>query len=297
MQFQLFGERPPQLRIVVDDEDRLASRHGVDHALFDSPPPSVAFRTMIFTVFADGWIKLPRRFRSVLHGAVPASKRRPSRLEGDGVSPVGTWPLRRVLYRADRIREPDTGLPDRADRVGRRRPGAMRRTIATTTARSRSPTRPAPRRCGGRTRSTTWSSCSATTMRPSFRGPARRSSCTWRALTTTSPRAASPWSSRTCRNCSETPGRGTRSKFAACAETPSRALGGRRRRPSRRERGSRQSGWRPRSRRSCPSRVRQGHCGRRSWPAGRSEGRAARQPVECTSARRSAGRGRCGKRR
>jgi L,D-peptidoglycan transpeptidase YkuD (ErfK/YbiS/YcfS/YnhG family) len=30
--------------------------------------------------------------------------------EGDGITPVGTWPLRRVLYRADRLAPPKTGL-------------------------------------------------------------------------------------------------------------------------------------------------------------------------------------------
>jgi len=38
-------------------------------------------------------------------GAVGREKR-----EGDGVSPVGRWPLRRVLYRADRLAKPDTAL-------------------------------------------------------------------------------------------------------------------------------------------------------------------------------------------
>ncbi len=31
--------------------------------------------------------------------------------EGDGASPVGTWPLRRVLYRPDRLAPPRTLLP------------------------------------------------------------------------------------------------------------------------------------------------------------------------------------------
>jgi L,D-peptidoglycan transpeptidase YkuD (ErfK/YbiS/YcfS/YnhG family) len=31
--------------------------------------------------------------------------------EGDGVTPAGRWPLRRVLYRADRIAAPRTQLP------------------------------------------------------------------------------------------------------------------------------------------------------------------------------------------
>jgi L,D-peptidoglycan transpeptidase YkuD (ErfK/YbiS/YcfS/YnhG family) len=31
--------------------------------------------------------------------------------EGDGATPAGRWPLRRVLYRADRVPRPKTGLP------------------------------------------------------------------------------------------------------------------------------------------------------------------------------------------
>ena len=36
------------------------------------------------------------------------------RHEGDGVTPVGIWPLRYVLYRADRLERPETALPLRA---------------------------------------------------------------------------------------------------------------------------------------------------------------------------------------
>jgi L,D-peptidoglycan transpeptidase YkuD (ErfK/YbiS/YcfS/YnhG family) len=31
--------------------------------------------------------------------------------EGDGASPLGVWPIRRVLYRADRVPAPGTALP------------------------------------------------------------------------------------------------------------------------------------------------------------------------------------------
>jgi L,D-peptidoglycan transpeptidase YkuD (ErfK/YbiS/YcfS/YnhG family) len=31
--------------------------------------------------------------------------------EGDGITPVGRWPLRRVLYRADRLSPPPSALP------------------------------------------------------------------------------------------------------------------------------------------------------------------------------------------
>ena len=40
-------------------------------------------------------------------GVKPAAEKR----EGDGASPGGLWPLRRVLYRPDKGPEPRTGLP------------------------------------------------------------------------------------------------------------------------------------------------------------------------------------------
>lgn len=39
-------------------------------------------------------------------GGVTRDKR-----EGDGATPIGRWPLRRVLYRPDRVEPPDTRLP------------------------------------------------------------------------------------------------------------------------------------------------------------------------------------------
>lgn len=39
-------------------------------------------------------------------GGIRAEKR-----EGDGVTPAGVWPIRRVLYRPDRVAEPRTRLP------------------------------------------------------------------------------------------------------------------------------------------------------------------------------------------
>ena len=42
--------------------------------------------------------------------------RRARKREGDGATPVGSWRMLRVLYRADRIRRPQTGLPVRAIR-------------------------------------------------------------------------------------------------------------------------------------------------------------------------------------
>lgn len=65
---------------------------------------------MIFTAHADG------RFALVAHdvrcalgrgGVKPATEKR----EGDGASPAGVWPMRRVLWRADRLARPVTALP------------------------------------------------------------------------------------------------------------------------------------------------------------------------------------------
>ncbi len=36
---------------------------------------------------------------------------RPDKQEGDGTTPAGCWPLRRVLYRPDRVAPPETALP------------------------------------------------------------------------------------------------------------------------------------------------------------------------------------------
>ena len=65
---------------------------------------------MIFTATADGWLDLGgRRVRCALGkaGVKPAAQKR----EGDLASPIGVWPIRRVLYRPDRGPEPQTALP------------------------------------------------------------------------------------------------------------------------------------------------------------------------------------------
>ena len=50
--------------------------------------------------------------------AVGRSGVRALKREGDGATPVGRFPIRQVLYRADRVRRPRTHLPVRAIRDG-----------------------------------------------------------------------------------------------------------------------------------------------------------------------------------
>jgi len=65
---------------------------------------------MTFAAYADGRFELAGRWtRCALgpSGVVDAATKR----EGDGASPAGAWPLRRVLYRPDRRAAPTTALP------------------------------------------------------------------------------------------------------------------------------------------------------------------------------------------
>ena len=65
---------------------------------------------MIFTATADGFLDTgAKRARSALGkgGVKPAADKR----EGDGASPLGVWPIRRVLYRPDRGSQPKTAFP------------------------------------------------------------------------------------------------------------------------------------------------------------------------------------------
>jgi L,D-peptidoglycan transpeptidase YkuD (ErfK/YbiS/YcfS/YnhG family) len=65
---------------------------------------------LIYVATADGWLDLGGdKARCALGpaGVLPASAKR----EGDGASPAGVWPLRRVLYRPDRGPPPATALP------------------------------------------------------------------------------------------------------------------------------------------------------------------------------------------
>jgi L,D-peptidoglycan transpeptidase YkuD (ErfK/YbiS/YcfS/YnhG family) len=65
--------------------------------------------TVIFTATADGMLSLgARSVRCALGrgGVKPAADKR----EGDGASPAGVWPIRRLLYRSDRGPAPPTAL-------------------------------------------------------------------------------------------------------------------------------------------------------------------------------------------
>ncbi len=64
---------------------------------------------MIFTAWSDGAFDLAgRRVRCALGraGVIAARDKR----EGDGASPIGVWPIRRVLYRPDRRPAPKSSL-------------------------------------------------------------------------------------------------------------------------------------------------------------------------------------------
>ncbi|HEV2363783.1 MAG TPA: L,D-transpeptidase family protein [Caulobacteraceae bacterium] len=68
---------------------------------------------MRFRVFAGGEIDIGgvrRRCALGRSGVVPAEKKR----EGDGATPAGDWPLRRVFYRPDRTDRVRTHLPVQA---------------------------------------------------------------------------------------------------------------------------------------------------------------------------------------
>jgi L,D-peptidoglycan transpeptidase YkuD (ErfK/YbiS/YcfS/YnhG family) len=65
---------------------------------------------VIFTAFSDGRLRLgDGHVRCALGrgGVVEADAKR----EGDGATPLGVWPIRRVLYRPDRGEAPATALP------------------------------------------------------------------------------------------------------------------------------------------------------------------------------------------
>ena len=68
---------------------------------------------MIFTAMSDGSFRLDGRItRCALGkgGVIAAADKR----EGDGKSPLGTWGIRRVLFRPDKGGPPQTRLPTKA---------------------------------------------------------------------------------------------------------------------------------------------------------------------------------------
>lgn len=63
-----------------------------------------------FIAFSDGRLEgegLSARCALGKGGVKPAAEKR----EGDGASPIGIWPVRRVWYRPDKGAAPETGLP------------------------------------------------------------------------------------------------------------------------------------------------------------------------------------------
>lgn len=65
--------------------------------------------SIVFVASADGIVRGPQfQARCALGtgGVMSAETKR----EGDGASPIGAWPVRRVFYRPDRVAEPETGL-------------------------------------------------------------------------------------------------------------------------------------------------------------------------------------------
>ena len=75
-----------------------------------APRLILGIESMIFKASAKGEMQIgPIRVPAALGkgGVRPAKDKR----EGDGSSPAGVWPIRRVLYRADRGRAPKTALP------------------------------------------------------------------------------------------------------------------------------------------------------------------------------------------
>ena len=66
---------------------------------------------MPFRASTQGWIEGPSLGRQTCAlgrcGVIAAENKR----EGDGCSPAGVWPLRRVLYRPDRLSRPRSLLP------------------------------------------------------------------------------------------------------------------------------------------------------------------------------------------
>ena len=102
---------------------------------------------MLLHVTADGFLHHgARRYRCALgRGGIRAQK-----VEGDGITPSGRYPLRRLLYRADRLAQPVSQLA-----MAKIRPDDGW-CDAPTTGPSPCPMGPARKVCGGPTASTIW---------------------------------------------------------------------------------------------------------------------------------------------
>ena len=70
-----------------------------------------------------------RRYRCALGRGGIATKKR----EGDGITPAGTWPLRRLLYRPDRLAAPAAAW--QPSRSAPKTAGATLPTMGPTIAR------------------------------------------------------------------------------------------------------------------------------------------------------------------
>ena len=70
---------------------------------------NISGAALIYVATAEGWLEVAgRRVRCALGpaGVVPAAAKR----EGDGASPAGVWPIRKILYRPDRGPPPASAI-------------------------------------------------------------------------------------------------------------------------------------------------------------------------------------------
>jgi hypothetical protein len=131
------------------------------------------------------------RFRGeTLRCALGAGGIRADKAEGDGATPVGLLPLRRVLFRADRGPRPATALP--AEPIAPEDGWCDDPAHADYNRQVRLPHPPGTSGSGGRTRSMTSSACWAGTTRRCAPGAAARSSSISPGPGCRPPRAASP---------------------------------------------------------------------------------------------------------
>src|SRR5260221_13701982 len=109
----LASSRPRSFLLFFGESLRAASSvlAVIPHLSADSIPPrqpAVYPSPMNLLVYAPGWaIWDGERLRCALgRGGIRADKR-----EGDGATPAGSWPMRRLLYRPDRLAAPAARLP------------------------------------------------------------------------------------------------------------------------------------------------------------------------------------------